>query len=705
MKKILLLWIILLAVEKAYPQSERLTKPSGVMPMTPKKLDFNENTAGKSTTTVFTGPVKKSADAVNGNAKVASIKMFTGSHNVFGYLLSQQKPLQYNAGVNAVSFVMRKSPQYVATPNSNSGSIVGFYSTNMGTTWDSTCIYTDAANFGRYPQGGIYNPLGNTNINNAYLVGSGPAVASAWVGCWYASKPITTPGTTTPGPDQQVHLWASATIKKHVMSRHAFTAIDGGLVRSMAAVVNDPVATTNSAYGLRGAAMVKGQFNACAFIWSVDSFIPACTMNSNGTPATTDDYKNLSGTPLQAWNENGTIGYVIMLGSRASETISATRVNAKGGYQPIVYKTTNSGASWVLLPSQDFANPFCFKGVYDRTYPVNTNSTLIVPNFSGSEGFDAVVDANNDLHLTSMVYGHTSNHVDSLGYRNVFGTEQYSYGETGPFNYPIIYDFYTIGCGWKYFMVDSMGTEGPTGTAGQPGFGSNQWSDGSGAKMDQDARLQMSRSVDGTKLFYTWSESDTIVTGNKWNTIPDIKLKGYDVVSKNMTARMDLTTADPGHSGLAYYHYTSNKAAVSAGCYTIPTTLTRNITLDGSLAVQTYFNNNGVLCSSNFAVPALSPGFCPPCAGINEQNTNSYEVLSFPNPANDATTIIVGLKEASSFEVVIYNSIGQMVEMYKLNGKVGSNEIHVDLSNSKAGIYFYNVKVGNSVVTKKLIVQ
>ncbi|MBI2722330.1 MAG: hypothetical protein HYX39_09165 [Bacteroidetes bacterium] len=88
---------------------------------------------------------------------------FTSSTNIYGVLIDGQKPLQYNPDLNAVSFIHRKSPTYAAAPFSNSGAIVAMISTNWGGTWDSTCIYSDNANVGRYPTGGIYNPIGNSN--------------------------------------------------------------------------------------------------------------------------------------------------------------------------------------------------------------------------------------------------------------------------------------------------------------------------------------------------------------------------------------------------------------------------------------------------------------------------------------------------------------------------------------------------------------
>ena len=369
---------------------------------------------------------------------------------------------------------------------------------------------------------------------------------------------------------------------------------------------------------------------------------------------------------------------------------------------PIVYKTTNSGASWSLLPANDFADPVAFRGVYERMYPVATNTNLICANFQGTEGFSAVVDINGQLHLATMTYGHAKTHVDSLGYSYIYGTEQYSYRETGPFEYPIIYDFYTKSSGgWGYHMVDSMGTEGPSGTSGGPGYLSNPWTSGT-AKVGYDARIQVGRSDDGKKIFYSWTESDSTVTGVKWNQYPDIKLKGYDVTINKVTPRYNISTGVTSADQVSYFHFMSDRAAGSStACLTVPFTITYNTAYNGDVQVDTYYLGGADLCAPSFSINPMSP------TGINSAaaNTVNYQVINFPNPANDATTIIVALKEASNFEVTFYNSIGQLVDTYKVNGHTGSNEINVDLGNFSKGIYFYNVKVGNSVVTKKLVVQ
>src|SRR6187551_497660 len=103
MNKHLLLGTALLVAISAFPQAGKLTKPSGVLPMTPKKLDFNES--GVSNAASFSGTPKqiKHVTKANSNKTSSTIpsNIFTGSMNVFGYLVSQSRPLQYKARINA----------------------------------------------------------------------------------------------------------------------------------------------------------------------------------------------------------------------------------------------------------------------------------------------------------------------------------------------------------------------------------------------------------------------------------------------------------------------------------------------------------------------------------------------------------------------------------------------------------------------------
>jgi hypothetical protein len=405
---------------------------------------------------------------------------------------------------------------------------------------------------------------------------------------------------------------------------------------------------------------------------------------------------------MQAWSNDGQIGYVVIIGSRASEA-TGSYVTSKGGYQPIVYKTTNAGATWSMLPANDFADYAKYRGVWDRMYPVSTNTSLIVPNFANNEGQDVTVDINGNLHLVQNVVGGYSNHTDSLGYSYAFtiGGEQYSYS-SGNFNWPVIYDFYTNSAGgWDYHMVDSMYSEGPSfGT--YPGASSNPWLNGSD-KVAYDARIQVARTADGRKMIYSWSESDTSLLGTKWNVYPDIKMKGFDVTTNMVTGRFNVTQGVTGVDQNSYFHYMCDKAiGSSTACIEMPfVAITSDNSNDGLQPVVDYYIGGAQLCPTDFTTTAMAP------TGIvaATKNTVNFDVINYPNPASGATTILVNLTDAKAFDVTIYNAVGQLIDTYKMNGHKGANEIHIDLNNFSSGVYVYNVKVGNASVTKKLIVE
>ena len=702
MNKHLLLGSALLVAISAYPQAGKQAKPTGIINEQARKYTDLEKEVVN--TTVSNTALAKHPAKINDNAKTAAVTVtrFTGSMNVFGLLVAESNPLQYSAGPNIVAFTHRKSPTYTPAANGNSGSQVTMLSTNVNsvtTTWDSTCIWTNATDLARYPQGAIYNPLGNTTYTNAYVLGMGPITnGTNWIGNWYCSKRITMPGTNASGVDQQSMNNAALPVgvKVHHFSRYSSSAIDGGYVRSMGTVLNDPAGATNVAYGPRGAMMTKGLFTAGTFTWTTDSFIPPVTLRTDGS-------KHINAnSPLCVWNEAGTTGYVVMNGSRLGAP------TAQKGYQPLVYKTTNSGASWSLLPSQDFTTPN-FVGLTDRLYPVNTNSNIIIPQFSQSEGYDAAVDVNGNLHIVTTVVGSSSQNNDSLDYAFQFaiGGENYGFDYSPLYGKPAIYDFYTMsGGGWDYYIVDTMASEGPSGTTGQPGFAANPWANP--AAVGLDARIQISRTTDGKKLYYSWTTSDPAIAGNNWNIYPNIRVKGYDVVINKVTPTYSVTDGSlcPGFTGvdgLAYWHYMSDKAiGNSSVCVDMPFTACNNATNNGNIAVDHYFIKGQQICPAAFT---LNPWKPTGVAAISNNNP-STEVNAYPNPASQAATISVGLKDAKDFELSLYNSIGQQViATIKINGKPGSNDVFVDLSKLNSGIYFYSVKTDNSVVTKKLIIE
>ncbi len=723
MKKQLLFGTALLSAVTAYSQSNgSKPKPSGVINMSQKLASkfITEPTepvaAANKQITVANNPVVAPQEASSSVAAPTTIgwKLISGMANVYGVLVGQTRPLQYNDNVNAVSFIHRKSTSYPASPSNNSGSIVADISTNWGTTWDSTCIWSDATNLGRYPQGSIRTTPLNTSIANAYVVGSGPTTnGSTWTGNFYASKQLNAfnpLASATPSAQQFLSMTQAtyaANQGQHGWSRMGFTSTDDGNVRSLALIENDLQGLST----LRGGSVVKGTFNAGVFTWTTDSLIPNCVTKTTGE-------KQIYSAPQMVWNEAGTVGYVVFIGALQTATLS------NRGWQPIVYKTTNSGASWALIPGIDF-NCTSMNPIKNPIVTVTTNTALEIPFFNVSEGFDCVVDANNKLHIASTIVGTFSSHQDSLAFTASFTTtgnpsENYQWLHT-PGSRPYLYDFVGDGTSlWTCRTIDSLSTEGPSSDPAGSGFNSNPWdpTGTGGAKIQIDARIQLGRTPDGQYITYAWAESDTNQTTNgfKWNEFPNIKTRCFNV-SANTLSGTEINVSKPsvGQGTLnasvanrATFHYisqtTSSATAVGTGSVDIKTPLTVTTSQPYSQLTNngTYYSFN-TLTYSNFTAGSVITNNC--ITGVKENKTSEANAVIYPNPTKDVATLSIDVKENGVVTVQIYNLVGALVKTTTANATVGFNSINLDLSNLTAGIYITNVKVANTITTKKLIIE
>ena len=641
-------------------------------------------------------------------------KLIGGSNNIYGSLISSTRPLQYNAKLNAVSFVHRKSFAYQATPviasTATSGIIVAEISTNWGETFDSTGIYQNATNWGRFPQGAIYNPAGNTNIANAYFVGCGPTVGSAsFSGDWYASKKLDV-FNNTPGADNQFIASNAASyapnMSGHGFSRLGFACNEDGVAHSMAYIADNNLTVA----GLRGYGLVKGVFNAGAFTWTIDSLIPSVLVDGAGD--------KVIGNGQMAWNEAGTVGYAMIMG------LAPTATGSNKGYQPQVFKTTNSGTSWAQIPSIDF-NSAAMAPVIKSLAPItNTVTNYKVPSFSD---YDMVVDANNKVHIVALFKSGYSDHIDSLGYTQGFTISvnpgsDYAWEHT-PGKRPYLYDFISDGTSaWNAILVDSLGSQEAASATGGAGYNENPWDPtaaNSGKTDNVDSRIQCGRTPDGKYLTFSWSESDTSATTGalKYNNKPNLKARCMAVASATNMYQVSSTEINVTKVALGQGSNNANVTNRATLNYMSPTTGSAAAVagaIAGSYSVDIYTpmtvtNSNPYAQLTNNTIWYQSGKlsyYFPPFTGVKEnaQNSASNSVI-YPNPASDNAVLAIELKDNSNVEVVVLNTIGQTVKASKAQGQVGQNNINIDLAGLSSGIYLVNIKVGNATSTKKLVVQ
>ncbi|MBS1634785.1 MAG: T9SS type A sorting domain-containing protein [Bacteroidetes bacterium] len=92
--------------------------------------------------------------------------------------------------------------------------------------------------------------------------------------------------------------------------------------------------------------------------------------------------------------------------------------------------------------------------------------------------------------------------------------------------------------------------------------------------------------------------------------------------------------------------------------------------------------------------------------GVHENNSSVSTLNAYPNPAANAATIEVSLKQNSKLDITIMNNMGQVVYTTHVDGTSGVNKVDVNLNNLSSGVYFYTVTAENSKpVSKKLVIQ
>ncbi len=77
---------------------------------------------------------------------------------------------------------------------------------------------------------------------------------------------------------------------------------------------------------------------------------------------------------------------------------------------------------------------------------------------------------------------------------------------------------------------------------------------------------------------------------------------------------------------------------------------------------------------------------------------------NYPNPFNPSTTIQYQIPKSGLVTIKVYDVLGREVKnLLNQNQSEGSHEINFNASNLSSGIYFYQLKAGNFISTKKML--
>jgi hypothetical protein len=589
---------------------------------------------------------------------VTTTSYISSSYNAFGVIVTQANCLTANQATNTVLFTHRINPDIYGTgaAASRSGYIVAHFSSNYGTSWDSVYETQDpvATSLSRYPSGTLFNPAGNTTPTGMTAVVAGPITNStAWTGNYFASTKL---DNTNNHVDTRLN--ATAGVAHQDFVRIGMQPLGSNKVVVTGGLYKNANGTTALTQLFRGASINRGTYGTTYFTWAVDSIKPTFKNRSDGTPYTYTE-------ALPAFSPDGMTGYIVFSG------IDNAATGAELSFQPMVWKTTDGGNTWAHMPLFNFS---AIPSINSKLKPAHASVKKAW--YSMDEGFDATVDVNGNLHIVCTVNSAASAAADSL---------DYTYNNAAYKSY--IYDTYTTTAGsWGAFLVDSLLTQ-PDSTI----YTDSQTS----RAMFLDSRIQVSRSTDGTHIFYIWTDSDPAATTYAFNALPDIHARGYRVTSDTYTPSTQFT-----YDSQYYYLFASDITLVNGTTYNIPCSYsTARSGNDAITPFNHYFVAGVQFNESQF--PAGTVGI-----GAVSENGNLSISQNFPNPFSKSTSIDVTVKDVSDVTVEVYNMLGAKLisnNYEKMNS--GTHTITIDGSKLSSGVYFYNVKAGNYTISKKMIIE
>lgn len=574
------------------------------------------------------------------------------SGNVYTMLVEQQSCLTANEDLGLIQFTHRaKVGEQGAV---STGDILSTRSSDGGATWSSFLVLSNSTGYNnRYPSGVIYNPTGNTNLDNAFSVYAGPVSnGSGWDHNFVGSIQLDSSNVS----NTYFNSYGSL-----VRMGMASPSSDGKVHVMGSGYQSSPVYSLDTNY------LYTGTFNSTNnnFDWAIDKFNPTFIADVDGGAFAYVWHFNT------AWSDDGVTGYYWTVGRDVSNDTRA--------YMPIVWKTVDSGTTWAKMPVYDFSN---LSIITDMLQPMKGVSPATSrPQFSSA--LDGVVDANGNLHLIALVKACSSNHIDSLGYGY--------YVANGDLLNPI-FDIYTTSTGWDARHLGDIYTIAVP--SAESGFGTGTDAIG------WDLRLQAGITSDGTKIFASWTDTDTTIapvgSAGLWlNMFPDIYTVGWDIVTGKQTNTTNFTLGTSLY-GDCYFHYMSDIILSDNGTYTIPMTeIDKDI--DPANPITHNYISGITFTDADFVT---NPGF------KHSIDNNISVSQNRPNPFTGTTQIDVNLTKSSQVSISVINITGQKVyEMNYGTKSTGTHTIDFNGSNLSSGIYFYTINAGSSTVTKKMIIQ
>lgn len=584
------------------------------------------------------------------NGRDVSFIQIGSTGNAYGFFGNPRTYLWADPMVNSVVFTHRMLGGTEVEGNSR---IAYDLSTDGGTTWTNNVqVYTPLGPgeqypmaAGRYPEGLVINPNGNTDPDDAFYAYLIPTIINEngiWGGYAWGSNALTQTDPSNPtqtnvnsGDDTWRLIPNALTVTRDAVMWYAdqSTSSDGNF--------------TYSGYYIIGRCEVDEQDSLVC----EEELIPVL-----------DEVDGINDTKI-AFAADGQTGFICIMTDAVSDPAPYTN------YHPVILKTEDGGETWsdpmhVQLGGEDgiesLKNYFSDEAILAANYPEGFDRDEVYYNMGYH--VDMMVDQDGNPYITGLI---------------AIGDEEGWYPNE------------TQMATWNVYSEDG----GETWNA--DALYDNIWLQGDIGAIAQYNRPQISSTWDGHYLFFSWLDSEIDVATQ--NDRPNIYVIGYDVQDNTYSEIVNVTYFSQAWNqaffGCQSYYVFAEQNGDMWDCE-IPFVYEEFTVPGDDLSPCNFWYIDGFTLSMPVGTPE-----------IPDERTEFKVQQNFPNPASYSTQILVNADTDLPVELAVSNLLGQEVFRASRESNALVHAFELDVSQFTPGIYLYTVKIGAKTVTKKMMVE
>lgn len=564
-------------------------------------------------------------------------------------------------------------------PEGTSNNLGYDFSTNWGIDWSVMNEFYLASEHGstmrlaRYPQQGIFNPAGNTNPDDAYMVYLAPIIngSGSFFGEYVYGRvrigDITDTTANFNASNPGAGIYQGVPDGFTVTATGDFWAVD----------YNVGLGSTGGNEWLQQLLISHGMWNQAEEDYDMTQFLLPC-------PTLDTTLRPLCGRV--EFSPDGQHGYIVVLTDNGNVAISAGQ-----SFYPVLWRTTDYGTTWegpieVALAGeegiwgvQNFLNVEEIEELYDPApYPDE------IP-FTTAYDFDLSVDAEGNPCI-AVVVGVTSEQPYGII------TERSAYS------------------GYLYmapFILHSDAKGNPGSWEGYELGRLQSFRGNYDEELWEDNRIQIARNRSGDRMFVAWLDTDTIISIE--NNLPDIWVRGYSTNYHSLTYHSETLQDEPqnmtygSEATFAAHFFALSDEVIYNDAFDWPT-----YTLPMVYEVMDYMPSDPVeyryIQNAFFWEQQFLMG--PPPPGIIEKESTIAAVSEvIPNPATITATFTLGIIRPAVANISIINLTGQRIRRFSRQLAKGNNTISINVADMPVGLYFCTMQVDGEQITRKIVVK